>query len=99
MSVIKTKEDKIIPGEFFIHFVGVVYNTGGIERFQVIQEGYEEIVIKVVVNDQQDFSVQRKKVDDVIKLEMGDEVSINWEIVDDIPTQSNGKYLYVKSNV
>ena len=38
MEMFKTKKGKLIPAEFFIHFIGVVYNDGGIKKFQVIQK-------------------------------------------------------------
>ena len=37
-DVFRTKEGRIIPGEYFIHFIGVVLNKGIIKKFQVIQE-------------------------------------------------------------
>ena len=45
MEVFKTKDGTIVPAEFFIHFVGVVYNKGYIDKFQLIQEDYDRIII------------------------------------------------------
>jgi phenylacetate-CoA ligase len=41
IEVFKTKDGKVVPGEFFIHFVGVVYNKGIVKKFQVIQKSYD----------------------------------------------------------
>lgn len=99
MSVIFTREGKIIPGEFFIHFIGVVYNTGFIEKFQVIQHDYDDMEIKVKLVDEKEFEKMREKIEEAIRIEMTDEVKIVWTRVDDIPNLQSGKYLYVFSDL
>lgn len=99
MSVVFTRDGKIIPGEFFIHFIGVVYNTGFIEKFQVIQHDYDEVEIKVKLVDEKEFEKMRKKIEEAIRVEMTDAVKIIWTKVDDIPNLKSGKYLYVFSEL
>ena len=99
MSVIFTREGKIIPGEFFIHFIGVVYNTGFIEKFQVIQHDYDDMEIKVKLVDEKEFEKMREKIEEAIRIEMTDEVKIVWTRVDDIPNLQSDKYLYVFSEL
>ncbi len=99
MSVVYTRDGKIIPGEFFIHFIGVVYNTGFIEKFQVIQHDYETIEIKVQLLDEKEFEKMRKKIENAIKIEMSDAVKIVWTKTDYIPNLRSGKYLYVFSEL
>ncbi|MFW9924137.1 MAG: phenylacetate--CoA ligase family protein, partial [Candidatus Thorarchaeota archaeon] len=48
MSVFRTSDGSIIPAEFFIHFIGVVFNEGIISKFQVIQNSYSKLTIKYV---------------------------------------------------
>jgi len=94
MSVFKTKEGKIIPAEFFIHFIGVVYNKDFISKFQVIQKDYKLIEIKVIVKDQKGFNQSKIKIEDSIKKVMGKDCKINWTIVKEIKPTKSGKYLY-----
>lgn len=99
MSVVLTRDGKIIPGEFFIHFIGVVYNTGFIEKFQVIQHDYEDIEIKVKLLDEKEFEKMRIKIENAIRMEMSHAVRIVWTKASDIPNLKSGKYLYVFSEL
>ncbi len=99
MSVIRTRDGKIVPGEFFIHFIGVVYNSGFIDKFQVIQHDYEKLEIKAQILDDNEFEKMRDKIESAIKLEMTDRVQIIWSKVESIPCLQSGKYLYVYSKI
>ena len=99
MEVFKTKEGKIVPAEFFIHFVGVVYNEGYVEKFQVVQKDYDDIVIRVVVRNQLKFDESRADLVSSIKKVMGQDCKIGFEIVDEIQPAGDGKYLYTISEV
>jgi phenylacetate-CoA ligase len=98
-TIFKTKDGKIIPGEFFIHFVGVVFNKGFISRFQVIQEDYDHIVVKVVVKDKKSFNQYRDRITESIKKVMGDNCLVDFDFVENIESLNNGKYLYTISKV
>lgn len=87
----------MVPAEFFIHLLGVVcFEKGAFDKFQVIQEGYNEIRINVVtqngVPDQFKNDINQK-----IRVVMGPQCKIVWDIVTDIPKTPSGKYLYTKS--
>jgi len=86
-----------VPAEFFIHLLGVVcYEQGGFEKFQVIQEEYNEIQINVVTR--KEISDQFKNDNnEKIRVVMGPECKIIWNFVDEIPKTPSGKYLYTKS--
>ncbi len=86
-----------VPAEFFIHLLGVVcYEQELFEKFQVIQEDYNEIQINVV--SRKEIPVQYKNdINEKIRVVMGPECKIIWNIVDDIPKTPSGKYLYTKS--
>ena len=89
----------MVPAEFFIHLLGVVcYQQGIFEKFQVIQEDYNKIRINIVTR--KDISDQYKNiVNEKIRMVMGFECNIIWNIVDDIPKTPSGKYLYTKSMI
>ena len=99
INVFRTKKGKIIPGEFFIHFIGVVFNKGFISKFQVIQRDYDSIIIKVVVIDKLIFDNSRNKIINSIKKIMGQDCNVEFEFVDDIEPLKSGKYLYTLSEV
>jgi phenylacetate-CoA ligase len=99
MSVFKTEDGKVIPAEFFIHFIGVVYNKGYISKFQVIQEDYYLIKIKLVVINNEEFDKNKNIIEKSIKNVMGNECEVIWEIVADIENLPSGKYLYTVSKI
>ena len=94
MEVFKTKRGKIIPAEFFIHFIGVVHNKNYIKKFQVIQKDYDYIVIKAVVLDVRKFNESKNNIINSIKTVMGQDCKVDFEFVDEIPSTKSGKYLY-----
>lgn len=97
-AIFKTKSGSYIPPEFFIHIVGVVFNTGFIDQFQVIQNDYEDIVIKIVLKGSKDESALAK-INDAIKKTMGSKCKVSFDFVDEIPPSKSGKYPYTLSEV
>jgi phenylacetate-CoA ligase len=97
-SIFKTKDGKSIPPEFFIHIVGVVYNTGFIKQFQVIQKSFGMIVVKIVLKDEKDENMLIK-IRTSIKKVMGDDCKVEFDFVDVIEPSKSGKYLYTMSEV
>lgn len=94
VDVFVTKSGKIVQGEFFIHFIGVVYNEGYISKFQVIQEDYDNITIKIVLINKLEFNKNKNKIVDAIKKLMGKSCDIKFVIVKDIKPSRSGKYRY-----
>ena len=99
MDVFKTKDGRMIPGEFFIHFIGVVYNKDFISKFQVVQKDYGFVVIRLVLRDEIKFNSYKKKIVDSIKDVMGHDCKVEFEFVDAIEPTKSGKYLYTISEV
>jgi len=92
------KNGTVVPGEYFIHLIGVVLNKAEINRFQVIQEDYERVKINVVSGEQLN-QADMKEIDDKIRLVMGSSCEISWNRVEDIDKTKSGKYMYTKSLV
>lgn len=99
IEVFKTRDGKVVPGEFFIHFVGVVYNKGIVKKFQVIQKNYDYILIKAVLLDNQKFAETIPALVDSIRKVMGQDCKVEFEYVDDILPTKSGKYLYTISEL
>jgi phenylacetate-CoA ligase len=92
------KDGTIIPAEYFIHLLGVVFNKGSIKKFQVIQEEYSKIRIRLIPNDKL-LDFEKKNIEEKIRLLMMNDCKIIWDFVDDIPKTKSGKYIYTKSLV
>lgn len=99
INVFKTRDGKIVPGEFFIHFIGVVFNEGFISKFQVIQENYTSIKIKVIIRDKLGFDNGKNKIINSIKKVMGQDCKVEFEFVDNIEPLKSGKYFYTISEI
>lgn len=99
MSMIKTKKGKLIPGEFFIHFIGVVHNKGFIDKFQVIQKDLNNITIKIISKNISEFKKNKTEIEKSINKETENSLNINWKIVKTIKPLKSGKYEYVRSEV
>jgi phenylacetate-CoA ligase len=99
MDVFKTKDGRIIPGEFFIHFIGVVYNKDFISKFQVIQKDYAFVIIRLVLKDEAKFNSYKNQIVDSIRVVMGNECKVEFEFVNDIKPTKSGKYLYTISEI
>ena len=92
------RDGTTVLGEYVISLLGVEHNSGEIDRFQIIQEDYERIRILAVARDGISEGYKRE-IDEKIRYIMGPECQIAWEIVEEIPKTSSGKYLYTKSLV
>jgi len=99
MCVFRTRDGRIVPGEFFIHFIGVVFNRGYVSRFQVIQESYDLLRIKIILRDETSFRSEVPKIEKSIRKVMGQDCEIRWEPVETIPAGASGKYMYTISRV
>jgi phenylacetate-coenzyme A ligase PaaK-like adenylate-forming protein len=77
----------------------VVFNQGIISKFQVIQNDYEKITIKYVLQKKNEFTEIKKRINQAIRKVMGESCQIIWEEVDSIPFLPSGKYLYVYSEL
>jgi phenylacetate-CoA ligase len=99
IEVFKTRDGKIVPAEFFIHFIGVVYNKGYVKKFQVVQKDYDRVVVRMVVDDNTDLAKFKAEVTGSIKKVMGEECTVNFEYVADIAPAASGKYLYTISEI
>ena len=97
MTVFRTRDGRIVPGEFFIHFLGVVFNKGFVAKFQVVQETYERIRVKIIILDESRFRAEVPTIEQAIRKAMGDNCEIIWDPVREIANSASGKYMYTIS--
>lgn len=94
MDCFRRADGSIIPGEYFIHFLGVVFNEGWVKQVQVIQEEYE-LVRVIIVPSQGAYS--QKNIDEVkniIRLVMGESCRVDVEIATQPELTKTGKFRY-----
>jgi phenylacetate-CoA ligase len=79
------------------HFiVQQLFFRNWIEQFQLIQQDYDEVLIKIVGKENKK---EMREIDDLILKFLGDNFEITWKFVDKIPPTKSGKYLYTLSKV
>lgn len=66
-----------------------------VKTFQIIQEDYKKVRILIVLKDNVK-ELEKKEIEDRMKLLMGEDCQVIWEFVDDIPQTQTGKYLYIR---
>jgi phenylacetate-CoA ligase len=89
------EDGTIIYGSFFNQ---LFFFKNWVHSFQIIQEDYKKIKIVVVLQDVINPQEQTT-IEENIRLVMGNDCAISWEIVDEIPKTTSGKYLYRISHV
>jgi phenylacetate-CoA ligase len=94
----KTRTGRYVSGSFFSHLIGVDLNSGVIKQFQVIQEDYDRIRLRIV-RHHEDEAVNVPPIKAAIEKAMGQGVELEVEYVDDIPPSPSGKYRYTISHV
>jgi phenylacetate-CoA ligase len=92
------RDGSIVIGYFFVHLIGVLQNKGFIKKFQVIQEDFDRIRIRTVLDKGLPES-EKNEIEQKIKVQMGSDCQIIWDYVDTIESASSGKYFYTQSLV
>ena len=100
-DVFRTKAATQIHGEYFTH---LFYFRNWLNKFQVIQEDPDLIHVLIVPQEQAGKSreLYAKELDEItekIRLVMGQDCEIRYDIVDDIAPTPSGKYRYTISKV
>jgi phenylacetate-CoA ligase len=89
LDVICCPNGKMLPGEFFPHLMKEVEDR--IERFQVVQPAIDRLDIRIVPKPQW-AEATADYLRHHIRAQVGDEVTIAFELVDAIETAASGKY-------
>ena len=86
---------KFIHGQFLTHII--VYEPG-IRKYQVVQKSRDRLDIKLVTDDGYEATCQ-KRIRAAIQSYMGDGVTVEFSIVDDIQLTAAGKYRWIVSDL
>ncbi len=92
----KMRNGGVVSPVFFIHFIGVVHNDGKIKKFQIVQEDYDRIVVRIVPNDVLDLNSWpgHAALTNHIKRVMGNQCQVDYSLEKKIDPTPTGKHLY-----
>jgi len=99
LDMFKNKRGDLIGSGYFI---SLIYLRDYVKKFQIIQKTVNYIVINLVLKDNQkiqDVKKDFKNINKKIRLVMGNETKIKYNIVDEIKTNKSGKYMYAFSQI
>ncbi|GJD56242.1 phenylacetate--CoA ligase family protein [Methylobacterium dankookense] len=87
-----------VPGILFMYFLSVRFSGGWIRRFQVVQRGYDDVLIKLQTS-QPPPEGALEEISQTLRHFLGPQCAIEFAFVDGIPALDSGKYSYVTSQV
>jgi phenylacetate-CoA ligase len=95
-STFRTRDGGVASPEFFIHLIGVMCNRGTIGKFQVIQESYDRILIRLTPFQGTSLKTweDQEKAAQLIRKVMGDQCAVDVRIEAEIEPTPTGKHLY-----
>jgi phenylacetate-CoA ligase len=82
----------VSPG-YFIHLIGVVIRDSAIEKFQVVQRGLRDVVVRIVRNGDIHEAILTR-IEGDIKRAMGKDCAVTFEYTNNIRPAPSGKYTY-----
>ena len=91
----RRRDGSMFHGQYFAF---LFYFTPWVKKFQFVQENYDLVRVYIVPAGEKD----QEKLDFVeqkIKLVLGENCSVDFVFVDDIPPSGSGKFLYTVSKV
>ena len=96
LDVICCPDGKLLPGEFFPHLMKEV--TDQVERYQVVQEAIDRLVVKVLRNERyRDATTEYLKAK--VRDQMGQGVTIEVVFVESLENSASGKFRTTISKV
>lgn len=79
------------------YFMGLFAQKEWMKAFRVVQEDYKKIRIMIVLREGTVNTSEKGAMEEQIRLVMGKDCKVKWEVVDEIPKTRMGKYLYTQS--
>lgn len=86
---------RFLHGQFLTHII--VYEPG-IRKYQAVQKSRNSLHIKLAVDQGYESDCQ-SRIRSAIKAYMGEEVTVEFSLVDDIPLTAAGKYRWIVSEL
>jgi len=96
VDAFRTVTGGLIDGEYFTH---LLYFRPWLSKFQVIQKTPLHLVYKIVLNATRPPQEDLEEIQQKSRLALGNELRVDFEFPEAIPTSSSGKYRYTISEV
>lgn len=97
VDCLHTRDGSVIPGLFFVHLLGVHLKNHPVDKFQVIQESYNSVRFRLVLNQVENLPPETSdELREKTRLVMGERCKIEIDVVDEIKPLPSGKYQYIK---
>ena len=96
-----TSEGALVSPIFLITMIGTSLRAGLIKKFQLIQEDFALVRLKVIpaTDDRSEIDEALNTIDGKLRKMMGDGCTIEHEFVEVLPRTPSGKYLYTMRNI
>lgn len=104
-GVFYKKDGTIISPLFFAMTIGVYYNNGLFKQYQIVQEDYDRITIKLVLMEGLQQPIKKTVQDSLDRIKsdfieaLGKEIKVDFVFEKAIDPLPSGKYLYALSKV
>jgi phenylacetate-CoA ligase len=96
VDVFRTREQKLVDGEYFTH---LLYFRTWVGKFQVVQKAHAHILFKIVKANGGPTKAELEDIAARSRLVMGHDCRIEFEFPGDLPPHAAGKYRYTISEV
>ncbi|MCS3663486.1 phenylacetate-CoA ligase [Salinibacter ruber] len=71
----------------------------GVQEIQIVQKSLNKLVVRIKPDNDFDFSYTKEKLSTELKKRIGEEIEIEFDIVEEIPRSKSGKYRAVVSEI
>ena len=97
-----TVKGELVSPIYLITMIGTSFGSGLVNKFQIVQDDYNHITLKIIINSSASHSELQENINTIsekLRAVMGDECVVSKELVNDIPPTKSGKYLYTVCNI
>jgi phenylacetate-CoA ligase len=98
VDAFRRRDGTVVDGEYFTH---MIYFRDWVEKFQFVQRGYDEVILRIVSRsvDKRSLQPEMDQMAEQTKAALGPSAMLKFEWVDEIPSAASGKYRYTVSEL
>ncbi|MDB6029905.1 MAG: phenylacetate--CoA ligase family protein [Verrucomicrobiales bacterium] len=96
VDMFRTRNGTLVDGEYFTH---LLYFRPWVRKFQVVQKNRNHVLFKILKPAQPPPKTELTEIGERTRLAMGQDCSVNFEFVEELPPHPSGKYRYTISEV
>ena len=79
-------------------FASPLFGMKGVKQFQLVQKSLDHVVARIVKDGELD-KAKLDEIDRTVKIALGDQVTTEFEFLEEIPVYDSGKYRYAISEL